>query len=49
VETNGITLVVGRPLVPDVKTDAIGTLSEVRFTVDRAIDGASAAMRSVKQ
>lgn len=30
----GITLVVGRPLIPDVKTDATGTLGEVRFTVD---------------
>jgi hypothetical protein len=25
----GITLVVGRPLIPDVKTDATGTLGEV--------------------
>ncbi len=30
----GITLVVGRPLIPDVKTDATGTSGEVRFTVD---------------
>ena len=31
---NGITLIVGRPLIPDVKTDASGKLGEVRFTVD---------------
>ena len=31
---NGITLIVGRPLIPDVKTDASGRLGEVRFTVD---------------
>ncbi len=30
----GITLVVGRPLIPDVETDATGTVDEVRFTVD---------------
>ena len=33
VEKNGITLVVGRPLIPDLKTDATGTRGEVRFTV----------------
>jgi hypothetical protein len=31
---NGITLTMGRPLIPDVKTDAAGDLGEVRFTVD---------------
>ncbi|ADW71576.1 hypothetical protein [Granulicella tundricola] len=31
---NGITLIVGRPLIPDVKTDTSGKLGEVRFTVD---------------
>ncbi len=36
VEKNGITLVIGRPLIPDVKTDASGTRGEVRFTVDES-------------
>ena len=36
VEKNGITLVVGRPLIPDLKTDATGTRGEVRFTVDES-------------
>ena len=31
---NGVTLVVGRPMIPDVKTDASGRSGEVRFTVD---------------
>ena len=31
---NGITLIVGRPLIPDVKTDETGSVGEVRFTVD---------------
>ena len=31
---SGITLVVGRPLIPDLKTDDTGTRGEVRFTVD---------------
>ena len=31
---NGITLIVGRPLIPDVKTDETGNAGEVRFTVD---------------
>lgn len=31
---NGVTLTVGRPLIPDVKTDATGKSGEVRFTVD---------------
>jgi hypothetical protein len=31
---NGITLIVGRPLIPDVKTDETGDAGEVRFTVD---------------
>ena len=29
-------LVVGRPLIPDLKTDATGTRGEVRFTVDES-------------
>ena len=37
VEKNGITLVVGRPLIPDLKTDASGTRGEVRFTVDGSV------------
>jgi len=36
VEKNGITLVVGRPLIPDLRTDATGTRGEVRFTVDES-------------
>ena len=36
VEKNGITLVVGHPLIPDLKTDATGTRGEVRFTVDES-------------
>ena len=36
VEKNGITIVVGRPLIPDLKTDATGTRGEVRFTVDES-------------
>ncbi len=36
VEKNGVTLVIGRPLIPDVKTDASGTRGEVRFTVDES-------------
>lgn len=35
-ENNGITLVVGRPLIPDVMTDASGIRGEVRFTVDES-------------
>jgi len=36
VEKNGVTLVIGRPLIPDVKTDASGNRGEVRFTVDES-------------
>ncbi len=36
VEKSGITLVVGWPLIPDLKTDATGTRGEVRFTVDES-------------
>ncbi len=36
VEKSGITLVVGRPLIPDLKTGASGTRGEVRFTVDES-------------
>ena len=36
VEKNGITLVIGRPLIPDLRTDATGTRGEVRFTVDES-------------
>jgi len=36
VEKNGITLVVGQPLIPDLKTDATGTRGEVPFTVDES-------------
>ena len=36
VEKDGTTLVVGRPLIPDLKSDATGTRGEVRFTVDES-------------
>ena len=34
VEKDGVMLVVGRPLIPDLTTDASGLSGEVRFTVD---------------
>ena len=34
VEKSGVTLVVGRPLIPYITTDASGMSGEVRFTVD---------------
>ncbi len=36
VEMNGITLVAGRPLIPDLKTDATGIRGEMRVTVDES-------------
>ncbi len=34
VEKGGVMLVVGRPLISDITTDASGMSGEVRFTVD---------------
>ena len=34
IEKGGVKLVVGRPLIPDISTDASGMSGEVRFTVD---------------